>query len=42
MQVPPPTGQVTSGAGEEGGEEKKEGLAIPLKSHPVIKTKIYS
>jgi len=28
--------------GEEGGKEKKEGLALPLESHPVIETKIYS
>lgn len=42
MQVSPPTGKVTSGGGEEGGKEKKKGLAIPLESHAVIETKIYS
>ena len=43
MQVSSPAhGEVTSGGGEEGGKEKKEGLAIPLESHAVIETKIYS
>ena len=43
MQVSSPADwEVTSGGGEERGKEEKEGLAVPLESHPVIETKIYS
>jgi len=43
VQVSSPTDwQVTSGGGEERRKEKEEGLAIPLESHAVIETKIYS